>query len=154
MGLGGGLAVIENEYLPCARLWRGILHRGFDDLNALVHGLEVQKGDDGLLDESDKIRLLNETLDWFFSDRPSPCSLDVVCQALGLTVEKQRARAQKIVDGEGGRMRRQKLKPDQIEEIRLALDSGRTTKQIAAHFKVDVGTVRKVRIRLRRQAAA
>lgn len=141
------------ENLACVRLFRGILHRAFDDLNALSNGLGVQLGDDGLMSEPDKVRLLNETLDWFFDDRPSPCSLDVVCQALGLTVEKQRRRAQRIVDGEGVKMRRQKLKPDQIEEIRDALNAGGTTREIGARFGIDPGTVRKHRIKFRRQTA-
>lgn len=146
--------MIENEHLSSVRLFRAILHRAFDDLNALVHGLEVQKDDDGMMSEAEKIALLKETLDWFFDDRPSPCSLDVCCEALGLTVERQRRRAQRIVAGEGEKMRRSKLRPNQIDEIRDALAAGETTKAIGARFKIDPGTVRKVRIRLRRRAAA
>jgi hypothetical protein len=60
---------------------------------ALVHGLEVQLDEDGLLDEAERIALLEDVLDWFFGEKPASCSLEVCCEALGLTVEKQRARA-------------------------------------------------------------
>ena len=51
-------------------------------------------------------------------------------------------------------MRRQKLKPDQIEEIRLALDSGAYDEEIAARLQGRRRYGPEVRIRLRRQAAA
>jgi len=145
--------VVVAAELGCLRLYGAILRRSFDDLFALINGGEVLEEEDGPLDESARIRLLQDTLAWFFDDQPSPCSLDVVCEVLGLTVERQRGRARKIIDGDAGNLRRKKLRPAQIEEIRIALNAGESTRQIAARFKIDMGTVRKHRIRFRRLAA-
>lgn len=144
-------------------LYHAILVRALDDLNGLLCGMSVpgaiaddpDSGAELAREEIEDERqaMLSETLDWFLDETPSPCSLDVVCDALGMDADEIRRLVQRLAHGEiATKVRRRKLTRAQIVYILGALARGETTKALAREMGINVATVRKIRIRERARA--
>lgn len=138
------------ERAQARKLFRAILWRAFADLNALVHGSQLRGEDQIPWSATQRAAELADLRDWFLVPDPSPCSLDVVCEMLDLNAQAQRAKARAIIAGRRAKTRR-RLGPLQLQDIRTSLAAGETTRQICSRLGVDQSTIRKVRIRFRRE---
>jgi len=133
------------------KLFRGILLRALDDLNSLLNGYRLYDENDTPLTDVQRADLLSDTREWFETADPSVCSLEVVCEALGINPDVQREKARALIRGTvHARTRRYRLSPAQLQDIRRSLSAGQSTRQICERLKIDQSTVRKARIRFRR----
>ncbi|HKN12809.1 MAG TPA: hypothetical protein VJX68_06385 [Candidatus Binatus sp.] len=140
----------EFERAQARKLFRAILWRAFADLNALVHGEQLRDEDEVPWTAPQRRVELVDLRDWFLVPDPSPCSLDLVCEMLGLDADGQRAKARQILAGRRVK-RRRRLSPEQLRHVRAALAAGETTRTIGDRLNCDQSTIRKARIRFRRE---
>ena len=140
---------------PEIALMRAILARAISDLASLLNGAALPGGrHGGPLTPRERAKLRVETIDWFLNPEPSPMSLDVVCKALGKDPEVARSRVRRLLCGRLEVVRRKKVGPDELAEIRHALDGGYTVKQVAETHRLDRGSIRRFRIKFRAERAA
>ena len=144
----------EQQLKRCARLWRALLQRSLADLSALLSGAPLPPDESGRpMTEAERHQLLGETLDWFLNPEPSPVSLEVVCDNLGLNAGDIRRRVRQLAHGDiQVATRRPKLTDAQRLYVIDALARGQTTRQLAEDFHINPATVRKIRIRHRTRA--
>jgi hypothetical protein len=142
----------QNE--RCIMLFARILRQAFDDLLALTSGSRMLSDTGRQMPPAEREETLIEVTSWFFDSTPSPCSLDTVCDILGLNPSWMGSRAKQIIAGSQAiQLRRRRLTAAQRTEICALLRSGATTAICARRFHVDQSTCRKARLREKRSAA-
>src|SRR5208337_3308388 len=103
----------------------------------LLHGQALYDENGDALSEQDRRWLLADTEDWFQTADPSVCSLEVVCEALGINPDVQREKARALIRGTvHARTRRYRLSPVQLQDIRRALAKGSGTRAIATRLGI------------------
>jgi transposase-like protein len=145
------------DELRCRALYRALLKRALDDLNALWSGASIPNGDTGRpMGVAEREELLMSTFEWFVVPDSSPVSLDVVCDTLNLDAESIRAKARRLVHGDlrAPHLRRRKLSPAIRVYVLDSLARGSTTREIAQELSINPATCRKIRIKARRAELA
>jgi hypothetical protein len=140
--------------LRCKALYRALLKRALDDLNALLSGQSIPSGDSGRpMADPEREQLLMDTLEWFWNENDlSDCSLAVVCDNLDIDPNGLRIKTRKLAHGDllPPHLRRRKLSPGVRQYIVDSLSRGSTTIELAAELNIDPATCRKIRIKARR----
>lgn len=156
--MAGFLTMDAEQLEHHKRFYRAVLDTALDDVRRIIAGLECVDVVDPdaadpklrVLDHAERQQLLDDTLAWFFDGAQSECSLDVVCDAIGIDPDVVRRGVKEIMRGYRPiRPKRRNVSLAARLYVLDSLDRGASPQEIAKDLGTDDSTIRKIRLKRR-----